>query len=182
LSSILLIGGETGVSKELEKLFANRGWDVRRVDWPDRKSWDTLHKNILETLYCCNVSLMIVVSHLRSFYPNLFELLRNTPKDRGPSRVYIIGSTTSDRIKSKLDIYNIEKKILAELVLQVQQDLGFIPVSLIRPGAIDTPRVAHLKGPKLTSAQVASVIAKIIEMENIHKIKILNFKFIREDE
>lgn len=177
---MLLIGGMTGLSAAIERVCQFRGLSIHRIDWPNRQDWSSLEKNLEDAMIQWRNAPMLVVSHLGPFYPKFFEFINCAKIDRRPKKIYIIGSTTSDRTKTSLDLYNMEKKMLDALVAQVQQDNRFPPISLIRPGAIDTPRVRHLEGSKMSPDQAASAITSIVDLELTHNISILNIKFIRK--
>lgn len=180
-SKFLIVGGDTGLSPVLEKKLGECGHDVRRVNWEaPRSSFFFLEKAIDEKIQKLDKYVLIVVSHLKSFYPQFFFYLLNLPKTRQPLKTIMLGSTTSDKTKTSLDVYNVEKKILAELVLQIQQDESSPPITLIRPGAIDTDRVRHLHGGKMSTEQFSDALIKLFELEDMVGIDLLNVKFIKK--
>ncbi len=181
ISNYIIVGGTTGLSPSFIAKLNSLGHQTRRVQWEaPRTSWEPLQAALeAEIEQCRRPYCLVIVSHLKGFYTQLFQFLLDLEFLKRPAKIIMLGSTTSDRLKSSLDIYNAEKKLLADLVLQIQQDTSAPPIMLLRPGAIDTERVRSMPGKKFTADQFSDLIVRLLEIENDYQIDILNIKTIK---
>lgn len=74
-----------------------------------------------------------------------------------------IGSDSPDKVKNFPHFYAIYKGALDRAVEQLQNTNATCQIMLLRPGYVDTPRVAHVTAPKLTPRQVADCAGWMLE-------------------
>jgi len=75
-----------------------------------------------------------------------------------------IGSEASDQKKDFARPYNVQKFALQDACLQLQQANQPCKVVLVKPGYVDTPRVAHLNATKMDPNELALFIKGLVEM------------------
>ena len=158
---IAITGHTSGLGKALFEHYSNSiglsrstGFDI------------TQPQNIIENVGDCDVFINNAYDGIHQV-TLLYELI-----DYGFSgKIINISSNSGDGIKSKAHVYAIDKNALDKANEQLYY-MGH-DVTSVRPGWIDTPRVAFIEEEKLNPDKVINIIDFIINCK--HRVKEITF-------
>lgn len=104
---------------------------------------------------------------------NLLYALYDAWRDR-QTTILSIGSNSSDGIKNYRHPYAVHKYALDKAVEQLQHTKPICRLMNLRLGYVDTPSVAHITQPKLTTNYVAGLVGWMIEQpERINTLTVV---------
>lgn len=158
---IAITGHTSGIGLYLSKIFPEFIGFSRSNGYDLHKSYDRLR--MFDEAIDCNV----FINNADLGWDQTVLLYELWEKWKDKEKIIVnIGSEASDSKKIFARPYNVQKLALQEACLQLQQAHQPCKVVLVKPGYIDTPRVAHINAIKMDPEELALYIKGLIEMNN----------------
>lgn len=162
---IAITGHTSGIGLGLSRVFKERGHEVTgfsRSTGDDISNHEALAAKIIEG----NFDLVILNAHAAFATVMILYALAEQWADDPSKTVVTISSMASDGIARKIHRYAIAKGAIDKSVEQMQyiaEHKNGWRVINIRPGWVDTPRVAHIQAKKLSVEKVVETILWAID-------------------
>jgi NADP-dependent 3-hydroxy acid dehydrogenase YdfG len=173
MKKMAITGHTYGIGKGIADFYANKGWEIRgfcRENGYDLKEPENLQRVVDESLDC-DVFINNAFSSLNGFgqtyiLRKIFPHWKDTPK-----WIFNISSVASDFTagRQEIDVYATFKLALDEYSKQLTWQLPRVNIVLIRPGMVDTQRIAHRPGRKLRVDDIVNTIDWVLtQPEDVH--------------
>jgi NADP-dependent 3-hydroxy acid dehydrogenase YdfG len=158
---VAITGHTSGIGKALYEVFPGA------KGYSSRTGYQLHDKNTRERMFSDCDSCDIFINNAPLGWNQIVLLYELWERWKDRDKLIInIGSDASDYNQSVARPYNIQKRALEDACLQMQQSNTLCKVMLIKPGYVDTPRVAGVNATKMDPRELAQYIKELSEMRN----------------